>query len=105
MGIPDSVVIAEDRSNNTADNARYAKQLLDSLHLDTSCLLITSAVHMPRAALIFKKAGIPVVPFPCNYTDGRGSTSFWDFLPKPSVLPAWGPYLKETAGYLWYRVK
>lgn len=105
VGIPDSVIFIEDQSNNTADNALYAKPILDSLQLQPPYLLITSALHIPRASLLFKKAGVNVVPFPCNYTDGRGSTDFWDFIPRPSVLLAWEPFLKETAGYVWYKVK
>ena len=105
IGIPDSVIFVEDRSNNTADNALYAKQILDSLQLRPPYLLITSAFHLPRASLIFKNAGIPTIPFPCNYTSGMGSFSFWSLLPRPSVLLGWDIYLKETVGYLWYKLK
>lgn len=103
LGIPDSAIFAEDRSNNTGDNAMYAKQILDSLQLRPPYLLVTSAFHMPRAALIFKKAGLDIKAFPCNYTAGRGSSDIRDLLPRPSVLLAWEPYLKEAAAYLWYK--
>jgi len=105
MGIPDSVVFTEDRSSNTAENALNTKQVLDSLQLKPPYLLVTSAWHMPRAQLIFKKAGLQVVPFPCNYTDGRGGTALGDFIPRPSVLMGWDTYLKETFGYWWYRMR
>ncbi|HEX7456808.1 MAG TPA: YdcF family protein [Ginsengibacter sp.] len=105
MGIPDSVIFVEDRSNDTFDNAVYAKQILDSLQLNPPYLLITSAHHIPRASLIFKNAGITTVPFPCNYIEGRSSFSFSSIVPQPSVLFGWDIYLKETAGYLWYRFK
>jgi uncharacterized SAM-binding protein YcdF (DUF218 family) len=105
MGIPDSVVFTEDRSDNTAENALNTKQVLDSLQLKPPYLLVTSAYHIPRAALIFKKAGIKVVPYPCNYTDGRGGSEWGDFIPRPSVLMSWETYLKETFGYWWYRMK
>jgi len=103
MGIPASDIFVEDRSNNTVDNAVYAKQILDSLQLKPPYLLITSAYHVPRASLLFKNAGIPTVPFPCNYIAGRGNFNFpSSLLPQPSVLSGWNIYLKETAGYLWY---
>lgn len=105
MGIPDSVVFTEDRSGNTAENAVNTKQVLNSLQLKPPYLLVTSAYHMPRASLIFKKAGLDVLPFPCNYTDGRGGTELSDFIPRPSVLMSWETYLKETFGYWWYRMK
>ncbi len=102
MGIPDSVIFAEDRSNNTSDNAIYAKQILDSLKLMPPYLLITSAHHVPRASLLFKNAGISIVPFPCSYIAGRGDFSISSLLPRLSTLSGWNIYLKETAGYLWY---
>ena len=102
MGIPDSVIFVEDRSNNTSDNAVYAKQILDSLQLRPPYLLITSAHHVPRASLLFKNAGISIVPFPCSYIAGRGDFSISSLLPRISALSAWNIYLKETAGYLWY---
>jgi uncharacterized SAM-binding protein YcdF (DUF218 family) len=105
VGIPDSVIFTEDKSNNTKENAIYSKQILDSLHLTPPYLLITSAFHMPRAALVFKKAGVDVVPFPCNYNIGRGSFSPWDLIPTPSTLLGWDSFLKETVGYWWYKIR
>jgi uncharacterized SAM-binding protein YcdF (DUF218 family) len=105
MGIPDSVIFVEDRSNDTFDNAVYAKQILDSLKLSPPYLLITSAHHIPRASLVFKNAGVITVPFPCNYIAGRSSFSFSSIIPTPSALSVWDYYLKETAGYLWYYFK
>ena len=105
VGIPGEVIFTEDKSNNTQDNAIHSKAILDSLQLKPPYLLITSALHMPRAALIFQKAGLKVIPFPCNYTAGRGSFSFWDLIPTPSTLFSWDDYLKETVGYWWYKVR
>jgi len=105
VGIPDSVIFTEDKANNTKENAIYSKQILDSLHLTPPYLLITSAFHMPRAALVFKKAGVDVVPFPCNYNIGRGSFSAWDLIPTPSTLLGWDSFLKETVGYWWYKIR
>ena len=105
MGIPASVIFVEDKSDNTAGNAINTKKILDSLRLKPPYLLVTSAYHMPRAALIFKKAGINVIPFPCNYDQGRGRIDIWSFFPTPSVLLSWDTYLKETLGYYWYKWK
>ncbi|KAA9038133.1 YdcF family protein [Ginsengibacter hankyongi] len=105
MGIPDSVIFVEDRSNDTFDNAVYAKQILDSLQINPPYLLITSASHMPRASLIFKNAGITTVAYPCNYVDGRSRFSLSSIIPQPSVLLGWDVYLKEAAAYVWYKLK
>ena len=104
FGVPDSVIITEDHSNNTKDNAINSKRLLDSLHLPPPYLLISSAYHIPRAALTFKKSGLPVDVFPCNYMDGNTTFSFSDLIPGPSVLLGWDVYLKEIVGYLFLKL-
>ena len=104
MGIPDSAIIVEDRSNDTYDNAVYAKHILDSMQFTSPYLLISSAFHLPRASLIFRNAGLNTESFPCNYTEGRGRFEWGDAVPKASVLAGWEPMLKEVAGYLLYAV-
>lgn len=104
MEIPDSVVFVEDRSNNTFDNAVHAKEIVTSRQLKSPYLLITSAHHMPRAALLFANAGVPVIPYPCNYIAGRGNHGF-SLIPRFSALIIWEYYLKETAAYFWYKLK
>ena len=105
LGVPDSVIFAEDRSDNTADNAVNSRRIFDSLHLPPPYLLITSAQHVPRAALLFRNAGIPVVAFPCSYVAGRGSFSASSLVPQAGILVTWDGYLKETMAYLWYKIK
>jgi uncharacterized SAM-binding protein YcdF (DUF218 family) len=100
--VPDSVIIIEDQSTNTKENARNSKRLLDSLHLTPPYLLITSAYHMPRAKLLFEKSGVPVAAFPCNYGDGMGPFTFSDVIPGFGVLLAWKVYLKEVLGVFVY---
>jgi uncharacterized SAM-binding protein YcdF (DUF218 family) len=105
VGIPSTDIYVEDQSDNTAENAENTKHILDSLHLPPPYVLITSAFHMPRASLIFKKAGLNIINFPCIYTTGMGGFSAWDLVPRPSVLLGWDTYLKETLGYFWYKLK
>ena len=95
----------EDLSENTAENAKHTKQLLDAANLKPPYLLITSAYHVPRASLIYKYAGINTVAFPCNYTVGKRKFKLVDIIPNTGVLNDWNPFLKETVGYLLYRIK
>lgn len=104
-GVPDSVIYTEDRSDNTADNAANSKRLLDSLRFRPPYLLVTSAFHMPRAKLIFKKNGVAIIPYPCNYLEGRGRVTFFDFIPRFSGLLDWNRYLKESFAYLLYKIR
>lgn len=104
MGVPDSVIFVEDSSNNTVENAANTKKILDSIHLQSPYLLISSAHHLPRASLLFKKAGVQTVAFPCNYIAGRWISSIAGIIPGIGPLFIWELYLKETAGYYWYRL-
>ena len=103
MGVPDSVIFVEDQSNNTAENVIHTKRILDSGHLPPPYLLISSAHHLPRAAVLYKKSGLAVVEYPCSYIAGRGISTIADLMPGIGTLQTWDIYLKETAGYLWYR--
>lgn len=103
FGVPDSLIFIEDLSNNTRDNALNSKRILDSLQLQPPYLLITSALHIPRASFLFTNAGVPVINFPCNYTSGLGPFSAADLIPLPSQLPDWDKFLKEVFGNFYYK--
>jgi uncharacterized SAM-binding protein YcdF (DUF218 family) len=100
MGVPDSVILIENNSKNTFENARFSKMVLQQSHLPPPYLLVTSAFHMRRAQMIFKNAGIPVIPYPCNYLAGRGNISILDLLPDTNALNLWNYYIKEVIGYI-----
>lgn len=73
IGVDPAGVTFEDRSRNTAENARFTKELVD-LKPGERWLLVTSAMHMPRAVGCFRAAGFPVVAYPVDYrTTGQGS--------------------------------
>lgn len=100
FGIPSENIFTEDRSENTRDNARNSKKALDSLGVKGPVVLVTSAFHMPRAEKLYRSAGLDVIPFPCNYTEGRGRVVATDFIPDPGLLSDWGKYIKETIAKL-----
>ncbi len=92
LGVPHSAVVLEERSHDTDDNARFSVALApgDPPHI----LLVTSALHMPRATLLFERAGARVVPVPVP--EGRSRTTGprrW--LPSPRALWRSGRALKE----------
>jgi uncharacterized SAM-binding protein YcdF (DUF218 family) len=100
FNIPDSAVLIESNSKNTIENARFSKILLDKSHLQAPYLLVTSAFHMRRSLMIFRKAGIPVIPYPCNYLIKNAVTGIDDFIPNPDTLTNWNLYIKEVVGYM-----
>ncbi|HVW57789.1 MAG TPA: YdcF family protein [Rhizobiaceae bacterium] len=66
MGILADRLILEDKSRNTYQNAVFSKALADPKPGD-NWVLVTSAFHMPRSVGIFRAAGFPVIPWPCDY--------------------------------------
>lgn len=68
-GVPPDAVRLEKRSRNTYENAVFSKQIMKAHGIDT-VLLVTSALHMPRALATFRGAQIDARPAP---TDTRSS--------------------------------
>ena len=66
LGVPAGQMIFEDKSRNTWENAVFTRDLVKPEPGQT-WLLVTSALHMPRAVGIFRRVGFPVVPYPVAY--------------------------------------
>lgn len=65
-GLDQGDAIYEDRSRNTYENAIATRDLVKPKPGER-WLLVTSAMHMPRAVGIFRRAGFPVVAYPVDY--------------------------------------
>eukprot|EP00257_Ricinus_communis_P024174 XP_015584322.1 uncharacterized protein LOC107262639 [Ricinus communis] len=100
LNVPDSAVIQENQSRNTLEDASFSKKILEQQHLTPPYLLVTSAFHMRRALLIFKKAGINVVPYPAAFSGDGSHVSVDSFIPDGGTLSGWGTYTKELVGYV-----
>ncbi|MBU3713571.1 MAG: YdcF family protein [Ferruginibacter sp.] len=105
MGLPDSAILFEDKSTNTAENVVNTKKLLDSAGLKPPYMLISSAHHLPRATLLFQKAGIMTTALPCNFIAGTEAYNLSGIIPDLNVLFTWNSYFKETFAYLLYKIK
>jgi uncharacterized SAM-binding protein YcdF (DUF218 family) len=66
LGVPASRLTLEDRSRNTAENATYSKALAQPKPGER-WLLVTSALHIPRAIGAFRQAGFDVEAYPVDY--------------------------------------
>jgi uncharacterized SAM-binding protein YcdF (DUF218 family) len=66
LGVPHDRIIVESKSRNTAENAAFAKQLAMP-QPGERWLLVTSAIHMPRAVGAFRKVGFAVDAYPVAY--------------------------------------
>ena len=72
MGVPRGVILMEERSRNTHDNAVYSTELLQQREL-RRILLVTSAFHMRRALALFEGRGLEVIPAPAARCGGPGA--------------------------------
>jgi uncharacterized SAM-binding protein YcdF (DUF218 family) len=72
LGVPAQRIVIEDRSRNTAENAAFARHLLQP-KAGERWLLVTSAQHMPRAVGCFQNAGFAVEPYPVQSTGSTGA--------------------------------
>ena len=68
-GIPAARLITEDRSRNTAENAKFTTAIIDPKR-GGRWLLVTSAYHMPRVMGTFRRAGFPVEAYPVEWRAG-----------------------------------
>lgn len=95
LGVPDEALVLEERSRDTRDNARYSMALTGAQG-GRKVLLVTSALHMPRAALQFCRAGADVTAVPVP--EGRPSTGLRaQYLPSRRALWRSGRAFKEFA--------
>ena len=105
MGIPDSDILVESSSRTTFENAIFCKRKIDSSGLKPPYVLVTSALHIPRAVHAFQKAGLQVVPYPCNYKFFEKNFQLSDYLfPKLYIINDWGYLMKEVVGLAGYRL-
>lgn len=106
IGIPDSVILVDSVSHNTWENARNSAEILTKTIPGARCLLITTALHMPRAMGCFRKAGLDVTPFATNKLTGKRRTDFEHlFIPQTECFVYWRSLIHEVVGYRVYKMK
>lgn len=101
-GVPASAIIEESKSLTTYENAVYTAEILAKQDLDR-VLVVTSALHMPRAMGVFRKQQVNVVAAsspPQIVVPKDPAFSFW--LPDARVLAASRSVIKEYVGMLVY---
>jgi uncharacterized SAM-binding protein YcdF (DUF218 family) len=107
MGVPATAILQDPTSLNTRENAVNVKQIMAAQGIK-KILLVTSAMHMPRSRLIFKKLGIDAIPAPTDFliVKGEGFQStqhvILGILPDADPLRNTTRALKEYVGIVVY---
>ena len=113
IGIPTEAILQEPSSLNTYENAVNVRKILDARGIHR-VLLVTSAMHMPRSLLIFKRQGIAAIPAPTDFlvTDDELQESqntlqatLLELLPDTGRLHQFTRALKEYVGLVVYRLR
>jgi uncharacterized SAM-binding protein YcdF (DUF218 family) len=102
LGVPAGSIVEEASSRDTWENARATARLLGA---GATAALVTSAYHMPRAALAFAAVGVPCVPAPTDFRANRSGYDLLSFVPSFRCLSESFQALREYAGMAWYRVR
>ena len=101
MGTDMARVLTESKSRNTYENATLSRDV-PGVDPGKPWLLVTSAVHMPRAYATFRKAGWNVTPYPVDYDTTVGQS--WLGYGLYDGVTAWQTALREYLGLAFYRL-
>ena len=100
--VPDSAILQEDSSDTTRENGVYTVRLLKKHEL-SHVLLVTSALHMPRAMAVFRRLGVDATPAPARPQIVRPQhPGFSAWIPNMRAFSASRSILKEYIGLLVY---
>ena len=97
LGVPPAAIELEAASDTTATNARHTARQLAAQGVKR-VILVTSALHMPRARAALEREGLQVHPAP---TDFEVIDMPWDLLrvvPDADALDGSGRAMKEIVG-------
>ena len=105
LGVPAEVVLTEERSRNTYQNAVETSRILarEGWH---SLLLVTSASHMPRAHAVFQSRGLEVIAAPTDFqVAAYAQPAILDWIPTAGGLGRTTAALHEYLGIGVYRLR
>lgn len=104
VGVPAASVLEENESRDTKDHPLKLAPILG----DSPFLLVTSAMHMPRAVALFKGKGLDPTPAPVDFLvwpDANAYDPYHEglFVPRVFNLELTSTALHEIAGLAWSR--
>ncbi|MDD3875942.1 MAG: YdcF family protein [Bacteroidales bacterium] len=105
LHLPENDILIDSISDNTYQNALQSKYILNEQFSEPKVLLITSAFHMRRSIMCFRKQGINVTPYATNLNAGPRRYHI-DHLLIPSLwsMGMWSALLHEIIGIGTYKV-
>lgn len=102
-GVDEERIILEEKARNTYENALYTKDLVESRGYKR-ILIVTSAYHMKRAQLCFRKQGLEPDIYPVDYHRLKGAARYSP-IPDPVIFSGSSYAVNEIVGLIMYRMK
>ncbi|MDO6459845.1 YdcF family protein [Granulosicoccaceae sp. 1_MG-2023] len=103
LGVAQEQMRLDSRSMNTFENAQQVRELMTAAGEADRIRLVTSAIHMPRAAAVFEASGLDVCPVPLDYL-GLHHVPMMALLPQSTALRKTAALLHEWIGWAYYRL-
>jgi uncharacterized SAM-binding protein YcdF (DUF218 family) len=104
MGVAEKDIYLEENARNTHENATYTKKMLVP-YLAEEMVLVTSAMHMPRAKACYIKEGIKVVVYPADIKKKDTPSGILDLvIPQERNLSKFAELIREMTGFVIYKV-
>ena len=101
LGVPSERVIIEDKARDTIENAKYSKEICEKNGYKNP-ILVTSAYHMKRAVLSFKKVDMDVLPFPAGFRTWENKRYGWESY-LPGGFDGSATAFREYLGLIFYK--
>lgn len=96
FGVPRERIIVEPLALDTRQNARFSTFIVRTLDVDKT-LVVTSALHLPRALSEFRRAGLPVIGAPVDHRYEKPE-GYAPYVPSIASLVRMGQVIHEILG-------
>ena len=100
LGVSAKDILIERGSMNTIESVKALKRFVG----EKKIILVTSAYHMKRAAAMFKKMEMNVVPAPTDYMSEQKKVSLYSLIPTAKHLLTSSTAFYEYISFIWYKI-
>ena len=101
LGVKPNDLIVENASFSTYENAVACCRIAKEKEFQ-KVVLVTDAIHMPRAVRCFRAQGMDVIASGCQYRSAHVSGEFSEFLPRLEAAKWIERACHEWQGIFWY---
>jgi len=102
LGVDSTDLIMSPKPKNTREEA---EEYIKKFGKGNSLVVVTDAIHMPRAVMLFEKAGVKVIPAPTNFLVKQSTAKNpFSWMPGAGNISVMEAVVHEYAGLVWARL-